>query len=423
MPDQDFGLYPDGETAGSQVSSTYEGRHVSLYASEITSPTGTVVKGDPVVFGTVAGAQGVGVAFKSEVAATDIIPIDTEGIFNLSVVASDDDGNSLVVGGDPLYINTTTCVISKIRSNATQIPFGYALGQATGDGTALVIAVKVHWDPIAHWMFDDEPLFFGDARDIQAVWDGSSLIWTPVSSDVGSFDIGDGTSLLDMFWYGTAVGNYLQFDSSANELINVGVAIRIPEDEILEFGAPDHTLTWTGEEVDFSGDRTTGGDGDYYRALHFSLDAALGAADRWGTISTYTTLTGGAGGATSAFAGSFSLVQASDAQVTGFFGAVMAEIKNEADNCSTATALFCRWDNDSAIGFGGVMHSFIRFEDNSSALNVQCLFELYLMDATAAAASDVIVCQAGAATTASHSIKISANGVPYWIMMDSTPPA
>lgn len=175
MPDQDFGVYPDGLTAGTEVSSTYEGRHVTLAASEIVSPTGTVVKGDPVVFGTVAGNHGVGVAFESEVNATDLIAIDTEGIWNLSVTASDDAGNSLVTGGDPLYINTTTCVISKIRNNATQIPFGYALGQATGDGTALVIAVKVHWDPRSHWLEDVEPLYFGDARDASIQWNETFL--------------------------------------------------------------------------------------------------------------------------------------------------------------------------------------------------------------------------------------------------------
>ena len=425
MPTQDWGLYPDSLTLGSEASSTYEGRHITATAAELNhgNVLAVVTKGYPVIFGIIAGNHGVGVAFNTEVAGTDLISVDTEGIWNLSVVSSDDLGNSLVTGGDPLFINTTTAVISKIRNNATQIPFGYALGQCDNDGAAHTIAVKVHWDPRSHWLEDLEMLYFGDALDIRVGWDGNSLDFLPLVTDTGAVHIGNGTLLLDQLWFGTAIGNYLQFDASANELINVGVAIRIPEDEVLEFGAPDHTMTWTGEEVDFSGDRTTGGDGDYYRALHFSLDAALGAADRWGTISTYTTLTGGAGGATSAFAGSFSLVQASDAQVTGFFGAVMAEIKNEADNCSTACALFCRWDNDSNVGFGGVMHSFIRFEDNSAGLPAQCLFELYGMDATTAASSTEIVCQAGAANTASHVIKISANGVPYWIMMDSTPPA
>ena len=218
MPDQDFGLYPDGLTAGTQVSSTYEGRHVSLFASEITSPTGTVVKGDPVVFGTVAGNHGVGVAFKSEVAATDIIPIDTKGIWNLSVVASDDEGNSLVTGGDPLYINTTTAVISKIRDNATQIPFGYALGQATGDGTALVIAVKVHWDPRSHWLEDQEKLYWGDLRDVSMEWDGTNLEMLPLVNDTGAFNIGNGTLSMDVQIFGNAAGSFVFWDSSLNLL-------------------------------------------------------------------------------------------------------------------------------------------------------------------------------------------------------------
>jgi len=423
MPTQDFGVYPDSLTIGTEVSSTYEGRHVTLLASEINhgNVLAVVTKGYPVIFGTVAGNHGVGIALKTEVAGTDLIAIDTEGIWNVSVVANDDAGPSLVTGGDPLFINTTTAVVSKIRNNATQIPFGYALGQVAAAATA-VIAVKVHWDPRAHWLEDDEMLYFGDARDINMGWDGAALNILPLVTDTGSIKVGNGTLLLDMDWYGTAAANYLRFDASADELFNHGVAIRIPEDEVLEFGAPDHTFTWTGEEVLISGDRTTGGDGDYYRVLHVGLDVALGAGDRWGTISTYTTITGGAGGATWGFAGAFSLsVETMD--FAGYYGAVMAEVKNSADNSVTACALFCRWDNDSNVGFGGQNHSYIRFEDNSSGLSPQCLFELYLMDATHAAASDVIVCQAGAANTASHVIKISANGVPYWILMDSTPPA
>ncbi len=350
MPTEDWGQYEQGLTAGTEVSSTYEGRHITCDASELVSTggSGVAVKGSPCVFGT-TGLQAVGVCFTSGT-LTDKIAIDTEGIWNLAVLATNDgaDAGGVVVAGDPLYINVATCIISKIKDPATQIPFGYALGGIAQD-TSVVIAVKVHWDPRCHWLGDDEPMYFGRDRDLQVVW--------------------------------------------------------------------------TEEELEFSGDRTTGGDGDYYRTIHCAHDAiALGAGDHWGTISTYTTIDGGAGGASWGFAGAFTLVTAT-MDFAGYYGAVMAEVKNEADNSVTACALFCRWDNDSAVGFGGVMHSFIRFEDNSSALNVQCLFELYLMDATAAAAADVIVCQAGAANAASHVIKISANGVPYWIMMDSTPPA
>jgi|GEM_PF-2149532 len=149
MPTQDFGVYPAEGTLGDEVSSTYEGRHITLKASEINHGNilAVVTKGYPVIFGTVAGNHGVGIALKTEVAGTDLIAIDTEGIWNVSVVASNDGGNSLVTGGDPLYINTTTAVVSKITDIATQIPFGYALGQIAAGATA-VIAVKVHFDPV-----------------------------------------------------------------------------------------------------------------------------------------------------------------------------------------------------------------------------------------------------------------------------------
>ena len=142
-----FGVYPvaDALTAGDEISSVYEGRHITLLESEITHPShadGLVDKGDPVV----VGAKIVGVAFKSAVAATDLIAVDTEGIWVIDVYARDDAGNSAVAGGDALFINKTTCVVSKITSIATQIPFGYALGIITGGNTD-TIAVKVHFDP------------------------------------------------------------------------------------------------------------------------------------------------------------------------------------------------------------------------------------------------------------------------------------
>ncbi len=146
-----FGAYPiaDVLTAGDQVSSTYEGRHVTVLESDLIHPTtgdGFANRGQPVVFGT-TGLQAVGVVVgASPAAATDLVAIDTEGIWGLDVVASDDSGNSAVAGGDLLYINVTTAVVSKISNQATQIPFGYALGVITGGNTD-VIAVKVHFDP------------------------------------------------------------------------------------------------------------------------------------------------------------------------------------------------------------------------------------------------------------------------------------
>jgi len=116
--------------------------------SDLVHPThadGFVDKADPICSATGKPVI-VGVAFNSAAAATDRIAIDTEGIWNLDVVAVDDAGNSAVAGGDVIYINTTTGVLSKISNQATQVVFGYALGIITA-GSTEAIAVKVHHDP------------------------------------------------------------------------------------------------------------------------------------------------------------------------------------------------------------------------------------------------------------------------------------
>jgi hypothetical protein len=131
-------------TAGTQVSSTNEGRYVTLLESLLTHPThadGFVDKGDPIVCGDI-----VGVSMNSADAATDYVVIDTEGIWNLSVVATNDAGNSQVDIGELLYINTSTGVLSLINNTATQRPFGRAMC-VLATGTTGVIAVKVHADP------------------------------------------------------------------------------------------------------------------------------------------------------------------------------------------------------------------------------------------------------------------------------------
>lgn len=145
-----YGAYPvaDAQGPGEEISSTYEGRHLTLLESDLVHPThadGFVDKWDPVVSATGLPCI-VGVALQSALAATDRIAFDTEGIFALDVVAANDAGNSAVAGGDLIYINTTTAVLSKISNGATQVPFGYALGIITSGNTES-IAVKVHWNP------------------------------------------------------------------------------------------------------------------------------------------------------------------------------------------------------------------------------------------------------------------------------------
>jgi len=139
-------FYDEFDVAGKEISSTYEGRHITLPESLLIHPThtdGFVDKGDPIV--TVNGDI-VGVALLSAAAATDQISIDTEGIWALSVVATDQDGNSAVAVGDEIFINTSTGVLSKNYDKNTQQHFGYALITAA-TGTTDVIAVKVHQDP------------------------------------------------------------------------------------------------------------------------------------------------------------------------------------------------------------------------------------------------------------------------------------
>ncbi len=205
MPGVKVGVYAGEQTAGTEVSSTYEGRHLTVLESELTHPfiaDGFVNKGDPVVLHDdgVPASYGVavGVAFESATAATDRIALDTEGIWNLQVYAEDDGGNVAIEIGDALYIRAGSLAgaasadglgdaeISKIRDNSTQVPFGYALGSMVSGGSG-IIAVKVHFDPISHTLLDDELLYFGDGQDYTMEWNKTfmSIVASAASKIVG----------------------------------------------------------------------------------------------------------------------------------------------------------------------------------------------------------------------------------------------
>ena len=141
------GVYPSADVCalGDQISSTGEGRHVTLYADNLTHGSGVsyVTKGRPVMW----GEHAVGMPFRTQAAGeNELEAVDTEGIWCVDVVASNDAGNSAVAPGEQLYMNTTTGVVSKISDGATQICLGYALGNVTSGATER-IAVKVHFDP------------------------------------------------------------------------------------------------------------------------------------------------------------------------------------------------------------------------------------------------------------------------------------
>jgi hypothetical protein len=160
--------YPiTGRVAGEECSSTYEGRHITVLESELIHPyhsDGLVDKGDPVIVGDpTTGAVIVGVAFKSAAAATDLIAIDTEGIWFLNVLGIDSDGTNdghahALALGDPIYIKRAAGTVGAPYMLSGQdnpedfLPFGYVLGAVAASTPATptdptLVAVKVHWHP------------------------------------------------------------------------------------------------------------------------------------------------------------------------------------------------------------------------------------------------------------------------------------
>jgi hypothetical protein len=141
-------------TAGEEGSSTFEGRYLTFVESDLVHPyhaDGFVDKGDPVL----VGDNIVGVAMTSAAAATDLIAIDTEGIWYLNVLGCISNGGSAGVAhtgvaGDPVYIQRTpgtdVYLLSGEQESDKFAPFGYILGATTASTTVpTLVAVKVHW--------------------------------------------------------------------------------------------------------------------------------------------------------------------------------------------------------------------------------------------------------------------------------------
>ena len=132
--------------AGDEVSSTYEGRHILALESDlvhVNNGDGLVDKGQPVSFGIGWNGAGVGIAMKSAEAATEAIPVDTEGIWRCEVVAGFD-----VIVGQVIFITSAGVLVDWPPDPECHI-FGYAL-QAMSAGTE-TIAVKVHWMDTGIW--------------------------------------------------------------------------------------------------------------------------------------------------------------------------------------------------------------------------------------------------------------------------------
>ena len=132
--------------AGEEISSTGEGRHVNILEGDLVHPVhadGFVDKGDPVSFGIGWFGLGVGIALKTASADTDIIPVDTEGIWRCEVAAEWD-----MVVGQLVFISSAGVLTDWPADDEAHI-FGYTL-QPMESGTS-TIAVKVHWMDTGVW--------------------------------------------------------------------------------------------------------------------------------------------------------------------------------------------------------------------------------------------------------------------------------
>ncbi len=134
---------PFEAVAGREISSTLIGRHVNIEELNLIHAGGGLVqKGQPVAF-----FDGAGVALKLATANTESIPIDTEGIWRLSVTNTGLNTFGSIVVGQVLYISFTGVVYDEWSTSFAV--FGYALEPIDdpGQGAPItqVIAVKVHW--------------------------------------------------------------------------------------------------------------------------------------------------------------------------------------------------------------------------------------------------------------------------------------
>ncbi|MCK4245598.1 MAG: DUF2190 family protein [Candidatus Omnitrophica bacterium] len=138
--------YTYNPIAGTEVSSTFEGRHVSVLESDLVHVNpgdGLVDKGQPVSFGVGWEGAAVGTALQSANAATDIISVDTEGIWRHEVVAGWD-----VIVGQIIFITSAGVLVDWPPDEFCHI-FGYALEPMLA-GTD-IIAIKVHWMDTGVW--------------------------------------------------------------------------------------------------------------------------------------------------------------------------------------------------------------------------------------------------------------------------------
>ena len=152
-PDLTNPYYDAHRLAGEEVSSTGEGRHINVKESNIGAypvhADGHVHKGDPVAL-----FDAVGVALKTGSSPTfsDVIPVDTEGIWRLSVTNTGLNNFGTIVPGQVLFIGGNGVITDHWVGGYGYSIFGFAL-QPIDSVRTEVIAVKVHW-MYPYWFYD-----------------------------------------------------------------------------------------------------------------------------------------------------------------------------------------------------------------------------------------------------------------------------
>jgi len=94
---------------------------------------------------------------------------------------------------------------------------------------------------------DNVIIAFGDDDDVEIYWNAVSLLIVPLTNDVGSIQIGDGSAKsMDVLWYGGTTSNWVKFDLGADKVQLEAVDLHLGDTDLLLFGdGSDITIQWT----------------------------------------------------------------------------------------------------------------------------------------------------------------------------------
>jgi hypothetical protein len=279
-----------GRSAGEECSSTYEGRHITIEESYLVHPyhsDGLVDKGDPVLL----GENIVGVAFESAAAATDLIAIDTEGIWFLNVLGCVSDGTLdgialALAPGDPIFIKRTPGTDTVILSGQSDpyhfAPFGYLLGDVSASTTvATLVAVKVHNTACP----DLGRLNFGSGFDLEGnmLLEGSATLRRSVA--IRGFFAPESVLEAGEQLHGI---NFRLMDN----LASTGGEITCAEFKAIRDDGTDTTVS-AATALKLNVDNKNGDTAPYLRGLDIMMEGAAGAADVRAAISINSSGTAG----------------------------------------------------------------------------------------------------------------------------------